>query len=197
MTGGLVAGLVAGPILIVLLALLALGRISGAQLVFYAAAAVILFGALGAVTLSNVVHAALCLVATLMGVAAVYLLLLTEFIALVQVLVYGGGVVILVLFGLMLTNAANDPIVTDGSQKPFAFGVAAIMAGTFATAMVAAQWGESEPVLIPFRVFGERLFRDFSVPVIIVAILLDIAFTGAFVNARRAEAATSSTEDAQ
>ena len=197
MTGGLVAGLVAGPILIVLLALLALGRISGAQLVFYAAAAVILFGALGAVTLSNVVHAALCLVATLMGVAAVYLLLLTEFIALVQVLVYGGGVVILLLFGLMLTNAANDPIVTDGSQKPFAFGVAAIMAGTFATAMVAAQWGESEPVLIPFRVFGERLFRDFSVPVIIVAILLDIAFTGAFVNARRAEAATSSTEDAQ
>jgi len=194
MTGGLVAGLVAGPILIVLLALLALGRISGVQLVFYAAAAVILLGALGAVSLSNVVHAALCLVATLMGVAAVYLLLLTEFIALVQVLVYGGGVVILVLFGLMLTNAANDPIVTDGSQKPFAFGVAAIMAGTFAAAMLAAQWGDSEPVLIPFRVFGERLFRDFSVPVIIVAILLDIAFTGAFVNARRAEPATSGAE---
>ena len=193
MTGALIAGLVAGPILIVLLALLVLGQISGVQLVFYAAAAVILFGAVGAVSLANVVHAAMCLVATLLGVSAMYLLLLTEFIALVQVLVYGGGVIILLLFGLMLTNAAADPIVTDGSQKPFAFGIAALMAGTFVAAMLAAQWGNPTPVLIPFRVFGERLFRDFSVPVIIVAILLDIAFTGAFVNARRAEA-TPDTE---
>jgi NADH-quinone oxidoreductase subunit J len=176
---------VAGPILLVLLVLLVLGQISGAQLVFFMAAAVIVGGATGAVALSNVVHATLSLVATLLGVAAIYLLLLTEFIALVQVLVYGGGVVILILFGLMLTNAASDPIVTDGSQKPFAFGVAALMAGVFAAAMIAGTWGGNEAVLIPFRVFGERLFRDFSVPVIIVAILLDIAFTGAFVNARR------------
>ena len=187
-TGTLIAALVAGPILLVLLALLIAGRISAVQLVFFAAAAVILISAVGAVTLANVVHAALCLIVTLLGVAAIYLLLLTEFLALVQVLVYGGGVIILVLFGLMLTNAQSDPVVTDGSQKPFAFGVGALLAGTFVAAMLAAEWGDAEPVLIPFRLFGERLFRDFSVPVIVVAILLDIAFTGAFVNARRAEA---------
>jgi NADH-quinone oxidoreductase subunit J len=197
LAGGAVAGIVATPIIVIPLIFLVFDEISASEYVFWVLAALIVLGALGAVLLSNIVHATLSLVMTLLGVAGIYLLLSSEFLALVQVLVYGGGVVILVLFGLMLTNAANDPIVTDGSQKPFAFGVAAIMAGTFATAMVAAQWGESEPVLIPFRVFGERLFRDFSVPVIIVAILLDIAFTGAFVNARRAEAATSSTEDAQ
>ncbi len=196
MTGSLVAGLVAGPILLILLALLAMGRISGVQLVFYAAAAVILFGAIGAVTISNVVHAAMCLIATLLGVAGIYLLLLTEFIALVQVLVYGGGVIILVLFGLMLTNAAADPVVTDGSQKPFAFGIGALLAGTFVAAMLSAQWGLTAPVLVPFRIFGERIFRDFSVPVIVVAILLDIAFTGAFVNARRPEA-SETTEAAK
>lgn len=185
MTGSLIAGLVVAPILIVLLVLLGTHHISGPELVFYLAAAVILLGALGAVLMSNVVHAALGLVATLMGVAGIYLLLMTEFIALVQVLVYGGGVTILLLFGLMLTNAQDDPVVTDGSQKPFAFGVGAIIAGVFVAAMLNASWGDPTATEIPFRIFGERLFRDFSVPVIIVAILLDIAFTGAFVNARR------------
>ena len=188
MTGSLVAGLVGAPILIVLLVLLGTDRISAPELVFYLAAAVILLGALGAVLMPNVVHAALCLVGTLMGVAGIYLLLLTEFLALVQVLVYGGGVIILLLFGLMLTNAQSDPVVTDGAQKPFAFGVGALIAGVFVAAMLKAQWGNAPATVIPFRVFGERLFRDFTVPVIVVDILLDIAFTGAYVNARRADA---------
>lgn len=193
-TGSIVAGLVFAPILLVLLVLLGTDRISAPELVFYLAAAVILLGALGAVLMPNVVHAALCLIATLMGVAGIYLLLLTEFIALVQVLVYGGGVVILLLFGLMLTNAQSDPVVTDGSQKPFAFGIGALIAGAFVAAMLNASWGDAPATVIPFRIFGERLFRDFTIPVIIVAILLDIAFTGAFVNARRA--AGSDTEEA-
>ena len=140
--------------------------------------------------MSNVVHAALSLVAALMGVAGIYLLLLTEFIALVQVLVYGGGVVILLLFALMLTNAADDPVVSDGSQKPFAFLVAAVMASLFVAAMVDASWGDPTANVVPFVDFGTRIFRDFAVPVIIVAVLLDIALTGAFLNARRAEAAS-------
>ena len=127
LAGGAVAGIVATPILVVLLGLLFSDVISGPEFVFYLAAIVCVAGALGAVLMPNVVHAALCLVATLLGVAGIYLLLLTEFIALVQVLVYGGGVVILLLFGLMMTNAVDDPVVTDGSQKPFAFLVAAVM----------------------------------------------------------------------
>ena len=50
-----------------------------------------------------------------------------------------------------------------------------------------AQWGPSEAALIPFPDFGKRLFGDFGLPIIIVAFLLDIAFTGALVNARHAE----------
>ena len=190
-TGGLVGVLVMGPILVALIGLYMLSRISGAQVIFYLAAALILGGALGAVLLSNLVHAALSLVATLMGVAAIYLLLLSEFLALVQILVYGGGVIILLIFGLMLTNAQDDPVVVDGTQKPFAFGVGALICGLFVAAALLAEWGDPEATLIPFRIFGERLFRDFGLPVIVVAFLLDIAFTGALVNARRAESATS------
>ena len=185
LTGTLIAGLVAAPIVLVLLVLLVANRITAPEMMFYMAASVVLLGALGAVLMRNVVHAALCLVGTLLGVAGIYLLLLSEFLALVQVLIYGGGVVILLLFGLMLTNAQADPVVTDGSQKPFAYGLGAIIAGAFVAAMVTARWDAGPASVVPFRIFGERLFRDFSVPVVIVAVLLDIAFTGAFVNARR------------
>jgi NADH:ubiquinone oxidoreductase subunit 6 (subunit J) len=187
MAGGVTVGLVAVPVLTVLLALLFADRISAPEMVFYLAAGVVIAGALGAVLLPHVVHAALSLVGALLGVAGIYLLLLTEFIALVQVLVYGGGVVILLLFALMMTNATDDPIVSDGSQKPFAVIVAALMGGLFIAVMVDAQWGAPSATVVPFRDFGARIFRDFSVPVILVAILLDIALTGAFVNARRAE----------
>ncbi len=191
MTGGLVGTLVMGPIFVALMALYMLSRISGAQVVFFLASAIILMGALGAVLLPNLVHAALSLIATLLGVAAIYLMLLSEFLALVQVLVYGGGVIILVIFGLMMTNAQDDPVVIDGSQKPFSFGVGALIAGLFVASAVVANWGPTEATLIPFGDFGIRLFRDYSLPVIIVAFLLDIAFTGALVNARRAEDATA------
>ena len=187
--GGTVVALVATPVLVVLLALLFADQISGPEFVFYLAAVVVIAGALGTVLMSNVVHAALCLIATLLGVAGIYLLLLTEFVALVQVLVYGGGVVILLLFALMMTNAVADPVVTDGSQKPFAFLVAAVMGALFVAVMVDAQWGDPTASVVPFVDFGTRIFRDFSVPVIVIAVLLDIALTGAFINARRAEEA--------
>ncbi|MBM3138912.1 MAG: NADH-quinone oxidoreductase subunit J [Candidatus Rokubacteria bacterium] len=183
--GSIVAGMLGTPILVVLLALLLLSRISAPEFVFWLDATVVIAGALGAVLLRNIVHAALALIATLLGVAGIFLLLANEFIALVQVLVYGGGVTILLLFGLMLTNAQDEPVVSDGSQKPFAFGVAVIIGGLFIAAVIDANWGARVPAVVSFTAFGERLFRDFLIPVILIAILLDIALSGAFVNARR------------
>lgn len=183
-TGALLAGAIITPGLVILAILLIGDQISAPEAVFWAAAFVIVVGALGAVLLPNVVHSALSLIATLLGVAGIYLLLTAEFIALVQVLVYGGGVIILLLFGLMMTNAQDDPIVTDGSQKPFAFGVAIALGAIFVTAAVDADWGSPEVSIVAFQDFGVRLFADFMLPVILIAVLLDIALTGAFINAR-------------
>lgn len=182
--GGTVAGLMMVPILFVLIALLVGDQISGPELVFWLAFTVIVIGALGTALIPNIVHAALALIAALLGVAGIYVLLAAEFIALVQVLVYGGGVVLLIIFGLMMTNAQDDPIVTDGSQKPFAFIVALLLGGVFVVAALDAQWGAETAAVIPFRDFGARLFRDFMVPVILVGVLLDIALSGGIVNAR-------------
>ena len=182
--GGTAAGLVLTPILLVLVALVIGDQISGPELVFWMAFTVIVIGALATVLLPNIVHAALSLIAALLGVAGIYVLLAAEFIALVQVLVYGGGVVLLIIFGLMMTNAQDDPIVTDGSQKPFALLVALLLGSVFVAAALDAQWGAETAAVIPFRDFGARLFRDFMVPVIIVGVLLDIALSGGIVNAR-------------
>ena len=182
--GSTVAVIAAAPIVLVLVALLLFDRITAPEMVFWFAFAAIVAGALGTVLLPNIVHAALSLVMTLLGIAAIFLLLGSEFLALAQVLIYGGGVTVLLIFGLMMTNATDQPIVTDGTQKPFAFGVAALIGGLFAAAMLDASWGDAAPAVIDMGAFGTRLFEDFALPFIIVAVLLDVALSGALIIAR-------------
>ena len=181
---GAVAVAAATPIVVLLLVLLAAGRLSAPEVMFWLTAALIVSGALGAVLLANIVHAALSLVAALLGVAGIYLLLGSEFLALVQVLIYGGGVTILLLFGLMLTRAADDPIIADGSQKPFAFGMAALIGGIFAVALLDADWADVGATAVPFRDLGVRLFRDFGLPFEIASLVLLVALIGAVAIAR-------------
>jgi len=83
------------------------------QVAFSVLALAIASAALGVVRSRNVVHAALFLVVVLAGAAAIYILLAAEFTAWVQVLIYIGAVVILFLFGIMLTRA---PMRGDGSR---------------------------------------------------------------------------------
>ena len=79
-------------------------------------AAIMVIGALRVVTTSNVVHAALWLVVVLAGAAAQYVLLAAEFVAITQVLVYIGAVMVLFLFGTMLTRARIG-VETDLNNK--------------------------------------------------------------------------------
>jgi NADH:ubiquinone oxidoreductase subunit 6 (subunit J) len=184
-TGTTVALIVVAPFAIALVVLLAINQITGPEFVWWLLAGVIVAGALGAVLLRNVVHAALCLVIVALGVAGMFLLLASDFLALVQILVYGGGVTILLLFGLMLTNAQDDPVVTDGSQKPFAFGVGIALAAVISTAMLDADWGAADRTVVAFRAVGDRLFRDFGVPFEVASLVLIVALVGAIVIARR------------
>lgn len=189
MVAGTIVVLAATPILVVLLGLLIADQITAPELVFWLFASLIVAGALGTVLLPHLVHAALALIATMLGVAGLYLLLGSEFLALAQVLLYGGGVIILLLFGLMMTNAQNDPIVTDGAQKPFALIAAGILGALVVTAMVDAAWVDNGITVVDFEDFGHRLFNDFGLPFIVVAVLLDVALSGAYIIARREDPA--------
>jgi NADH-quinone oxidoreductase subunit J len=182
--GGTLAILAALPVLVVLVVLLVFDEITAPELVFWAVSALVVTAALGSVMLKNLVHAALSLVAALLGIAGIYLLLGSEFLALVQLLVYGGGVTILLLFGVMLTRAVDDPVIADGSQKPFAFGIALLIGGIFVGAVVDANWPDTEAAALGIRDLGERLFRDFGIPFEIASLVLLVALVGAIVIAR-------------
>lgn len=75
-----------------------------ANVAFAALAALMIYGAIRVVTTKNVMHAALWLVIVLMGMAANYILLQAEFVAITQVMVYIGAIIVLFLFGIMLTH---------------------------------------------------------------------------------------------
>ncbi len=182
--GSAVAGIAVIPVITLLLLLLVLDRISAPEVVFWMVSTLIVAGALGSVLLPNIVHAALSLVAALLGVAGIYLMLASEFLALVQVLIYGGGVTILLLFGLMLTRAADDPIIADGAQKPFAFGLAVLIGGIFAGALLDARWGDASATAVSIRDLGERLFRDYGLPFELASLVLLVALIGAVAVAR-------------
>lgn len=75
-----------------------------ANVAFAALAALMIYGAIRVVTTENVMHAALWLVIVLLGMAANYILLQAEFVAITQVMVYIGAIIVLFLFGIMLTH---------------------------------------------------------------------------------------------
>ena len=100
---------------------------SGLDVVFLALALLTAGAGLLSVTSRNVLHAALWLVVVLGGLAGCYLVLGAELVALVQLLVYVGAVVILVLFALMLTRRGGAPVVSSPGQR---IGAAIVGAGT-------------------------------------------------------------------
>ena len=81
----------------------------GADLLFYVFAALALAGAVGVVTLRNPMYGAISLLLTFLSVAALFLLRQAEFLGVVQIFVYGGGIMVLFLFVIMLVNLLRLP----------------------------------------------------------------------------------------
>jgi NADH-quinone oxidoreductase subunit J len=140
------------------------------------------------VTARNVVHAALYLVVTLASAGAAYLLLAAEFIAWVQILIYVGAIVILFLFGLMLTKAPIGREALDNQRRGAAFVVAlAILAGLVFLIQDAFSWDgpKIEPGAGGAAVVGGSIFSRYVLPFEVVSFLLLGALIGAIVLSRR------------
>lgn len=103
------------------------------QIIFILFAAVTLGAALMAVTVRNLIHAALWLIVTLFGVAVVYVLLQAGFLAVVQVVIYIGAIAILMIFAIMLTrNIAGENRPAANENWPWALVISlAVAAGLF------------------------------------------------------------------
>ncbi len=158
------------------------------NVVFWILAVGMVLAAIGVVRSQNVVHAALYLVVVLGGAAAQYILLAAEFVAWVQVLIYIGAVIILFLFGIMLTRAPmRGDTDLDNDQRWPAAVVSVFLLGVLATLLIDA-FSDKEIVLhTPTKTsaISESIFRMYVVPFEVVSILLLAALVGAVVIARR------------
>ncbi|MDP9242344.1 MAG: NADH-quinone oxidoreductase subunit J [Actinomycetota bacterium] len=148
--------------------------------------------ALRLVTTKNVVHGALYLVVTLAAVGGVYLVLAAEFVAWVQILIYVGAIVVLFLFGLMLTKAPIGREALDNQQRGLAAVVAiGILAGLvflFQDAFSGDAYRFRPPPTTTQQV-GESVFRHYVLPFEAISFLLLAALIGAVVLARKDERA--------
>jgi NADH-quinone oxidoreductase subunit J len=148
--------------------------------------------AIGVVRSQNVVHAALYLVVVLAGAAAQYILLAAEFVAWVQVLIYIGAIVILFLFGIMLTRAPmHSESSMDNGQRIAAAVVGLFLFGVITALLVDAYGGKEIKLENKLVAIGRSssiatsIFRDYLVPFEVVSMLLLAALIGAVVLARR------------
>ena len=151
-------------------------------------AAGMVLAALGVVRTNNVVHAALYLVVVLAGGAAQFILLGAEFVAWVQVLVYIGAVIVLFLFGIMLTRApmrADEDL--DNDLKWPAAVTSVFLAGILVTLLVDTfedfEVELTEPT--PTTAITSAIFRTYIIPFEVVGVLLLAALVGAVVLARK------------
>ncbi|HEV3364357.1 MAG TPA: NADH-quinone oxidoreductase subunit J [Acidimicrobiia bacterium] len=144
--------------------------------------------AIGVVTMKNIVHAALALVVVLAGVAAQYILLQAEFLGIVQVLIYIGAVIVLFLFGIMLTRAPmRKSAEYDNDQRPLAGAVALLIFGVLAYLLTDEFAGDTLRLTQPTATsaIADSIFRTYVVAFEAVSMLLLAALIGAIVLARR------------
>ena len=154
--------------------------------VFFVVGALALLGSLGVVASRNVVHSALFLILALLAVAGLFVLLLAEFLAIVQVLIYGGAVTIILLFALMLTRAREMPLKLDNSQKPFALVAAGVAFAVLTGILVASDWPDTIDVAErpSFSGIAQTLFQQWAVPFEVASLILLVALIGAIVISR-------------
>jgi NADH-quinone oxidoreductase subunit J len=160
-----------------------------ANVFFYAIAAVAIVAALKMVTTQNVVHAALYLLVVLTAVAATYIVLGAEFTAVTQALVYLGAIMVLMLFGVMLTRARiGTETDLDHDQK----WMGALVAAVTAAVMGYSLWEGFGDTKLPAdqlpqntQQVSDEIFSTYIVPFEALSVLLLAALIGAVVVARR------------
>ena len=159
------------------------------NIAFGVIAAGMIFGALRVVTTNNIVHAALWLVVVLSGAAAQYLLLAAEFVAVTQVLVYVGAVMVLFLFGTMLTRAQiGHEKNLNNSNWVIGIPVALLLLGTLGYVLIDTFEDEKLPhteVVTSTQQVSDSICGQYLLPFWALSFVLLAAVIGAIVLARK------------
>ena len=157
-----------------------------AEVLFWIFSGLIIGTSLIVLMTRNVVYAAIALMAALLGVAVIFVLAQADFLAVTQIMIYVGGIVTLMIFGVMLSKSVD----IDNSQK---FNIKTIALGLFVTLLISGgllsllndiQWGSKnsatvEDVKSTTENLGLELLTNYILPFEVIAILLLVALVGA------------------
>jgi NADH-quinone oxidoreductase subunit J len=157
-------------------------------IIFYAIAAVTLVSAALVAFSRNILHSAFALLGTLGGVAGLYLFLGADFVGIAQIIIYVGGILVLILFAVLLTNRITDVRISNvaiprlGAAVPVLFGLVGLVVLTLKT-----PWPLTQPAAAPTTArLGDALLREYLLPFELASVVLLLALVGAVVIARRA-----------
>ena len=158
--------------------------------VFFALAALAVLGAVSLILQKHPIHSALSLIVVMVGLAGLYLLMGAEFVAAVQIIVYGGAIMVLFVLVIMLLNAGIEEH-TSISKMAGAPGLllvialAGFIAATVARSAEAVQTVAQTGAMSSTKGISNMIFRDFVYPFELTSFLILVAILGATVLAQR------------
>jgi NADH-quinone oxidoreductase subunit J len=157
-------------------------------LVFYVIAGVTIGSAAIVAFSRNLVYSAFALLGTLLGVAGLYAMLAADFVAIVQVLTYVGGILVLLIFAVMLTHRISDVAVSNRVVGPVpALLFVVLVAGVMGTCVVGANWSQiAAPSAEPTTAgIGQAFLGPYILPFELASVVLLVALIGAIVISRK------------
>jgi NAD(P)H-quinone oxidoreductase subunit 6 len=157
-----------------------------ADVIFYAAAALTVGAAILVAILPNILYAAVALLFSFAGVAGLYVLLSADFLAATQVLVYVGGIVVLLLFAVFLSNRIAEAKITNPTHFRLpAAAICLILFGILSYTAVSTPFAVKKTVYLPTTAdIGELLMTRYLLPFEVASVLLLAALIGAAVISR-------------
>ena len=159
------------------------------DIVFFVFAFITIVSAFIVVFSRNIIYSAFSLLFTFFGVAALYVLLQADFLAVTQILIYVGGILVLMLFGVMLTNKVVNVEMKSGTLHSIpALILVAVVAGTLG-GIFYSTWKDvptpASTLATTTKTLGEMLMTVYLLPFEIASIILLVALMGAAMFARK------------
>jgi NADH-quinone oxidoreductase subunit J len=163
---------------------------SATLVVFFVLAAIAVLGAVSLIVQRHPIHSALSLIVVMVALAGLYLLLGAEFVAAVQIIVYGGAIMVLFIFVIMLLNAGeeehtNFSKLANIAGIPLAVAIAGFIAATIVHSGRPLPVAAAEGSLTNTKTLSMMIFREFVYPFELTSFLILVAILGAIVLAQR------------
>jgi NADH-quinone oxidoreductase subunit J len=158
-------------------------------IIFFVLAAMCVLGAVSLILQRHPIHSALSLIVVMVALAGLYLLMGAEFVAAVQIIVYGGAIMVLFVFVIMLLNAGaeertNLSKLAGWAGIPLAVALTGFLAAAVARSADISQSPLTTGAVAPTKTLSMLLFQDFVYPFELTSFLILIAILGAIVLAQ-------------